>query len=52
MGLAPTLEKQESQSSSLGSELVYGNEQLEGFENEEDFDDVIDNLGATGMFEE
>lgn len=52
LGLAPTLEKQESQSSSLGSELVYGNEQLEGFENEEDFDDVIDNLGATGMFEE
>ena len=50
--MTPTMEKQESFNSSHGSEKVYENEHLNSEDDEENFSEMIETLGASGVFDE
>ena len=52
LGMTPTVEKQESFNSSHGSEKVYENEHINSEDDEENFSEMIDTLGASGVFDE
>ncbi len=46
------MEKQESLNSSHGSEKVYENDHIDSAEEEENFSDMVESIGAQGVFEE
>ena len=50
--MTPTVEKQESFNSSHGSEKVYENEHINSEDDEENFSEMIETLGASGVFDE
>ena len=52
IGMTPPVEKQESLNSSHGSEKIYENEHIDFEEEDETFNDMIGNLGASGVFDE
>ncbi len=52
LGLPPPMEKQESINSSHGSEKVYENDHIDSADEEETFTEMVENIGAQGVFEE